>query len=325
MFPTSSLSGSITIPSDATFWMPKPEDINEDGIGAYFRDTWLIKDVPVREARRLRQKERRIAEVLGHLAANAEDFDRLAYAVEGGYDPDETDEGFHLTATEQAELDEFLSDDETAGLESLELGVAGLVYALATVRIIPAASCRGHPDDRAWSNVPVVLFATTEYRARALQPLVEATNCRFNIDPARPELLAVAGRSILDTMALADAVLESRHTFVQPRPPAILPHLGAQPRLAGHEMRLEDRAQLRHVQAPDGVLLSVGDIGGIEYLLWEGPVGWSPCARVVGREHSHGELFFGRDIKLGSTPSEAPPQTIEVRGSADVRACGDSS
>ena len=34
MFPTSSLSGSITIPSDATFWMPKPEDINEDGIGA---------------------------------------------------------------------------------------------------------------------------------------------------------------------------------------------------------------------------------------------------------------------------------------------------
>ena len=223
MFPTSSLSGSITIPSDATFWMPKPEDIDEDGIGAYFRDTWLIKDVPVREARRLRQKERRIAEVLGHLAATAEDFDRLAYAVEGGYDPDETDEGFHLTATEQAELDEFLSDDETAGLESLELGVAGLVYALATVRIIPAASCRGHPGDRAWSDVPVVLFATTEYRARALQPLVEATNCRFNIDPARPDLLAVAGRSILDTMALADAVLESRHTFVQPRPPRHTP------------------------------------------------------------------------------------------------------
>jgi hypothetical protein len=218
MFPTSSLSGSITIPSDATFWMPNPEDIDEEGIGAYFRDTWLIKDVPVREARRLKQKERRIAEVVGNLAATAEDFDRIAYAVEGDYDPDETDEGFYLTATEQSELDEFLGDDEAAGLESLELGVAGLVYALAAVRIIPAASCRGHPGDRTWSDVPVVLFATTEYRARALQPLVEATNCQFDIDIARPELLAVAGRSILDTMALADAVLESHHTFVRPRP-----------------------------------------------------------------------------------------------------------
>ncbi|SRR5216684_2167690 len=217
MFPTSSLSGSITIPSDATFWMPKPEDIDEDGIGAFFHNTWLIKDVPVREARQLRKEERRIAEVVGHMATTAEDFDRLAHAVEDGYDPDED---YDLTATERAELDEFLSDDEdeAPALESLELGVAGLVYALATVRIIPAASCRGHPGDRAWSDAPVVLFATTEYRAKALQPLVEATDCRFGIDTARRDLLAVAGRSILNTMALADAVLGSRHTFVQPRP-----------------------------------------------------------------------------------------------------------
>jgi hypothetical protein len=219
MFPTSSLSGSITIPRDATFWMPKAEDINEEGIGCLLRETWLIKDVPVREARQLRQDERRIAEVVGNLAASVEDFDRLAHAVEDGYDPDTPDERFALTATERAALDEFVSDDETAVLESLELGVAGLVYALATVRIIPAASCRGHPGDHAWSDVPVVLFATTEYRARALQPLLEATNCRFGIDEARPDLLAVQGRSILDTMALADAILGSRHTFVQPRAP----------------------------------------------------------------------------------------------------------
>jgi len=25
--------------SDATFWMPKPEDIGDDGIGAFFHDT----------------------------------------------------------------------------------------------------------------------------------------------------------------------------------------------------------------------------------------------------------------------------------------------
>ena len=218
MFPTSSVSGSTTIPSDATFWMPKPEDIDEEGIGAFFRETWLIKDVPVRDARRLRQQERRIAEIVGHLATTAEDFDRLAHAVEGGYDPDKP-RGYDLTAAERTELDEFLpgDEDEAVALDSLELGVAGLVNALATVRIIPTASCRGHPGDRAWSDVPVVLFATTEYRARALQPLVEATDCRFCIDTARPDLLAVEGRSILDMMSLADAVLGSRHTFVRPR------------------------------------------------------------------------------------------------------------
>lgn len=213
----SSLSGSITIPDDATFWMPKPQDIDEEGIGCLFRGTWLIKDVPVREARRLRQEECRIAEVVGNLAATAEDFDRLAHAIEDGCDPDVSAEQV-LSSTERAALDGFVSDDESAALDSLELGVAGLVYALATVRIIPAASCRGHPGDRAWSDAPVVLFATTEYRARALQPLVEATGCRFGIDPARQDLLTVQGRSILDTMALADAVLGSRHTFVRPRP-----------------------------------------------------------------------------------------------------------
>jgi len=187
MFPTSPLSGSITIPSEATFWMPKPEDIDEEGIGSLIRGTWLIKDVPVREARQLGQEERRIAEVLGNLAAAAEDFDRLAHAVEDGYDPDNPDGRYALTSTERTALGDFLSDDETAALDSLEIGVAGLVYALATVRLIPAASCRGHPGDHAWSDVPVVLSATTEYRARALQPLAEATNCRFGIDtrPAR--------------------------------------------------------------------------------------------------------------------------------------------
>jgi hypothetical protein len=67
MFPTSPLSGSVTIPSEATFWMPKPADIDEEGIGAYFRDTWPIKYVPIREARQLRQKERRLAEVVGQI------------------------------------------------------------------------------------------------------------------------------------------------------------------------------------------------------------------------------------------------------------------
>jgi hypothetical protein len=198
--------------------MPRPEDIDEDGIGANFRDTWLIKDVSVAEARELREKERRMAEAVGQLAETAEDFERLACAVESPYEPGEVGADFQLTRLERERLDEFISDDYyEAGLESLELGVAGLVHALATVRIIPAASCRSHASDRSWADSPVVLFASTEYRAKALQPLVAETGCFFSIDPARSELLAVNGPSIQNTMALADAILGARRTFVKPR------------------------------------------------------------------------------------------------------------
>jgi hypothetical protein len=164
------------------------------------------------------RQERRIAEVVGRLAATAEDFDRIARAAEDGYDPDEPESSYALNAEERAALDEFaVSEDEPCALDDLELGVAGLVYALAAVRIIPAASCRGHTGDRPWSEVPVVLFATTEYRAQALQPLVEATGCQLEIDPVWSHLLAVRGRSIPDTMALAESILGARTSFVRPR------------------------------------------------------------------------------------------------------------
>jgi hypothetical protein len=55
------------------------------------------------------------------------------------------------------------------------------------------------------------------------------------LDAARPELLAVTGRSILDTMHLADAVLGSRRAFVRPRPPR--PDRAAGPRITRHRGR----------------------------------------------------------------------------------------
>ncbi len=228
MFPTSPLEGSVAVPAEATFWMPKAADIDEEGIGCYCRGTWLIKDVPVGAARSLRRDERRIAEVLGNLAMTAKDFDRLAQAIEDCASQEDFNERSDLSPAERDALRGFLPEDETGILDSLEIGVAGLVYALATVRIIPAASCRGHTGNRAWSDAPVVLFATTEYRATALQPLVEATGCRFTIDPARPDLLVVRGQSILQTMALADAILESRQTFVKPRTVRGITHFEAQ-------------------------------------------------------------------------------------------------
>jgi hypothetical protein len=192
--------------------MPKPDELDEEGFG-YFRDTWLIKDVPVGEAQGITVVERRIAEVVGELADTADDFERLARVAEfGGID----DPAYDLSERERGALAEVVSDIPELG--GLELGVAGLAHALATVRILPAASCRSHLE-RSWSDAPVVLFAATEFRAKALQPLVEGSGCTFTLDENRPELLVVRGLSIANTMALADAVMENRKKFVQHRAP----------------------------------------------------------------------------------------------------------
>jgi hypothetical protein len=217
VIPTSNPTGTADLPTEATYRMPKPEDIGEEGFG-YFRDVWLIKDVPVREARQMLAQERRITEVIDALSDTAEGFDRLAHTIEWGSNSSWA-EAAPATPHERAVLSEFMcEEDEPSPLGGLDLGVAGLVYALATVRIMPAASCRGHTGDRAWSTEPVVLFAATERRARALQPLAARTGCVFAIDGARRNLLTVEGRSILDTMALGDAVLANRESFVQHTP-----------------------------------------------------------------------------------------------------------
>lgn len=221
MFPTTEASGSIELPTGATYWMPKRSEIDEEGIG-FFRDVWTIIDVPLRDARELAETERRLATAIADLAATAEDFDRLAGVVETGLGDDRPD----LTPAERGALEPFVSDEPP--LDGLELGVAGLVYALGAVGMVPAASCRGHCGSRAWSDGPVVYFATTQYCASALADLIKRTGCRFITDPARSDLLVVAGRSIEDTMNLAEAVLEARQHFVQPGPRRARSARGAQ-------------------------------------------------------------------------------------------------
>ena len=211
MFPRSSASGSSALPRNATYWMPSPDEIDEEGFG-FFRDTWLIKDVPVAEARDILNAERRMAEVVDLLAQDEDDFDRLAGVAESsGVDDPQED----LTDRERQALSEVVFDIPELG--GLELGVSGLAHALATVRVLPAASCRSHTA-RAWSDAPVVLMAITEFRARALEPLARQAGCTFDIDVNRPELLVVRGRSIEKTMDLAEAILDNRDDFVQHRP-----------------------------------------------------------------------------------------------------------
>jgi hypothetical protein len=210
MFPKAVPRGTTALPAAAAFWMPKRDEIDEEGFG-FFRDTWLIKDVPVSEAREIMAAERRMAEVIDELTSDADDFERLAVVAESAGIDDPAED---LSEQERVALSEVVSDVPELG--GLDLGVAGLVYALATVRVLPAASCRSHLS-RSWSDAPVVLFAATEFRAKALQPLAEASGCTFVIDESRPSLLAVRGCSIANTMALAEAVMENRNGFVQQR------------------------------------------------------------------------------------------------------------
>lgn len=213
MIPTVCIDGRSAIPSSARFWMPRGDDLRGDEGFGFFRDTWVIRDVPVREARFIVKEERSIVQAVDKLATSREHFEVLATTLEVGI-ADELQGG--LTRAEREVLG-WHASEVPAELGGLELGVAGLVDALATVRILPAASCRSHTNADSWSPAPVVLFAATKFRACALQPLVEQSGCAFAIDSARPELLVVEGPSILHTMALAEAVLSHRHDFVQPR------------------------------------------------------------------------------------------------------------
>ena len=212
MIPECPFAGNSELPAGAAFWMPKPDEISEDGF-SFFRDVWLIRGVSVREAQEVIEEERRIVHVVDQLSADADDFERLAAIAEAGGADDSADE---LTRDECSALSTVVSDMPPE-LGGLELGVAGLVHALVSVRILPAASCRSHPQ-RSWSDAPVVVFAATELRARALEPLVAEAGCTFTIDPTRRELLGIRGQSITRMMALAGLVLAHRVDFVQRRP-----------------------------------------------------------------------------------------------------------
>lgn len=204
--------GTSELPARAQFWTPRGDEVDEEsGIG-FFQDTWLIRNVPVRDAWDVVEEERQLVDAIDELASTAEDFERLAGIAEyGALD----DPAYELSDAERTVLSEWVSEFP-ANLGGLELGVAGLVRALATVRIIPGASCRSHPE-RSWSDAPVVLFAANEFRARALEPLVADSGCTFGIDEVRPELLVVRGTTVRNLMALAEGILENRQAFVQKR------------------------------------------------------------------------------------------------------------
>lgn len=81
MIPRTSLEVDPVLPSAHTGWTPTRDDLSEEGFG-YFRDTWLIRGVGMREAKGLVALESTLAELAGRLSADPADFDILATALE---------------------------------------------------------------------------------------------------------------------------------------------------------------------------------------------------------------------------------------------------
>ncbi|MGN8026213.1 hypothetical protein [Microbacterium sp. 22242] len=179
----------------------------EDQLGD-FHDVWLIK-TDVSEAAAVIEAESEAIQWLDAKAENPLEFDEWADQIEYEQPDVPSDEA----------PDFFSSPQAWHGVEGLELGVAGISYALNSIGAITAASCRSHAaSHRKWSEYPVVLFAIGAGRARLLRPLAERTQCGFEISADRPQFLVLYAASVTELMSLARQIIDNAAAFA-PLPP----------------------------------------------------------------------------------------------------------
>jgi hypothetical protein len=210
LIPRQDIELDSNLPTEARFWVPDEElleelaESGESGID-YFRDVWPILEVSAHAAVQMLDLERSILRLIDAIVDNPADFDELCSAIE-----DANLEGVpaHVRPTEAFQRLEAAVDFEFPTFDCLELGVAGLAYALSAAGCYPAASCRGH-GEHGWSTVPVVMFAADREHAMSLVPLVRDAGCGFGLDTARPNLLTIAAGSVEDLMTLSQLVLKS--------------------------------------------------------------------------------------------------------------------
>lgn len=215
MIPRTAIESTPAVPPGYSFWTPRRDDLSDEGFG-YFVGTWLIRGTWVRDARAAATAEEAIVAAVDALAANAEQFDRIAHELET-CDVSELPAELAGSAAIQAVEPYLMVDGEESALGGLEIGVAGLVHALSATGCWPAASCRGHPGG--WAPHPVVYLAADRHRVTTLRDLAEAAGCGFTTDPSRDRLLVVEAGSVEDTMRLGRLVMDARRDMVPRRGP----------------------------------------------------------------------------------------------------------
>ena len=217
MIPRIDLDLWTEIPDGASFWLPAPEEIGEEGTIGYFHDTWNLVGVTADEAEEVVAWEQAGLVALDAIATDGSSFERYAQIL------DTRSPDFGCTDEHEEKMFEEMAthaDLETFDLRRLEIGVAGLSHALSAIGCVPAASCRGHVLDHApWSDHPVVYAAIDRSLAQWLQPLVAASSCGFGIDGNRGELLFIQAASIAQTIDLADRILTEAAGVAPPPQP----------------------------------------------------------------------------------------------------------
>lgn len=209
MIPVSDVTPEVPSPLPQSK-MPVADEITEEGFG-FFRGTWFIGRVRIAEALATISEEAEIIHWLDEMATSAIEFEQLASAIEQ-QDPDVISEPLRAAVLERGGARVLERGEDAMPLDRLEIGVAGLTYALAAVRCLTAACCRSHTSDHSWSDVPVVLFAAPQWRAEILAELAAVEGCGIDTDR---DLLSVYGRSIRDTNRLASHILAERGRFTR--------------------------------------------------------------------------------------------------------------
>lgn len=205
MIPRTALNLRAEIPHEASFWLPSPAEIEDDGVIGYFDGTWNLVGVSTEDAQTVVACEQAGLLALNAIATDGPSFERYAQIL----DTRNPDFGC-MDGEEEVMFEEMAThaDLETFDLARLEIGVAGLSHALSAIGCVPAASCRGHVlDHTPWAEHPVVYAAINRPLAKWLQPLVAASSCGFGLDDNRGGLLVIQAELIVDSIDLADRIL----------------------------------------------------------------------------------------------------------------------
>lgn len=210
MIPRFDVEVSIEVP-DGDCGYPRSEDISEEGFG-YFRGGWFIGRAYLKDAQSVVSAEIEILEILTELADDTQSYEESALLVESPPGTqDELPDGVRMSDLMRFIVPDDENPDGTSGsgLWGLEVGVAGLTYALSATGFLTAASCRSH-HPTSWSDCPVVFFAAHAWRATLLAELAGQHGC--GVAPGR-EMLTVYAPSVENLTSLASAVLAERTSF----------------------------------------------------------------------------------------------------------------
>ncbi|MET7896883.1 hypothetical protein [Streptomyces mirabilis] len=208
MIPAADIDVDPAFPAKLAMGLPDEEDVDEEGYG-FFRDVWTIGEVSHEEAVRMIEKERRLVSLIDQASRTHADFEAMARAAEAGeleYLP-----AGYVAQHPDSELVRVVgaADEDDGALDALELGVAGLSYALTSVGCFTAASCRSHDSEGSWTDRPVIFFAAERPTVQWLTPLVHQSGCGFADGSERADrLLIIEAPSITNFIDLASRIVQ---------------------------------------------------------------------------------------------------------------------